>query len=87
MKSLFGDEIPDDPPRQKVKRRDYARPYVINTGPVGMTCGDCAYYVRVKYHDGAYFKCGKMVERWTHGAKTDIRLKDSACRAFEQSES
>ena len=84
MKSLFGDEIPDAPPRRRACRRDYARPYVAGTGPSDMACRDCAYYVRLPYHGKVYFKCGKMIEYWTHGSKTDIRLKDPACRSFKQ---
>jgi hypothetical protein len=45
------------------------------TGPKGETCGTCAHAVRCR----RYAKCGLNRPRWTHGIKTDIRLRTAAC--------
>lgn len=83
MKSLFGEEISDTPPDRR-RTVDRAHPAPPGSGPDGMTCGDCAYLVRVPYRDYRYIKCSRMIERWTHGRGSDIRLKDLACREFKE---
>ena len=84
MRSLFGDEIPDTPPDRRRRRVDRAHPAPPGSGPEGKTCRQCAYSVRVPWHDYAYWKCGRMIERWTHGRDSDIRLKDAACKKFKE---
>lgn len=79
MKGLFGD-VPDDP--TKAAKTGHAAP--VGSGPTGETCGTCAYYIVVSYHDKTYRKCGKMRASWTHGPGTDIRKKDAACRLWEE---
>ncbi len=61
-----------------VRRRPYWEDY--GKGPAGKTCGDCkhiTYGSRFRYK-----KCGRHPE--TAGPGTDIRMKDDACRAFEE---
>jgi hypothetical protein len=79
MKSLFGDEIPDEPLHM---RRDIAHAAPVGTGPEGETCRNCRHYTRIEY-GRVYLKCGLMRVYWTHGPGTDIRAKDAACRKFE----
>lgn len=76
METLFGDV--------EFYRRTNAHADAPGTGPVDQTCGTCAYYARVKYHDKVYRKCGLMREYWTHGPGTDIRAKDHACVWWKQ---
>lgn len=47
----------------------------------GFNCKDCKHCLNIKYHDYSYRKC----ELWklSHCSSTDIRLKDTACRKFE----
>ncbi|HRJ61472.1 MAG TPA: hypothetical protein PKZ99_09890 [Azospirillaceae bacterium] len=51
------------------------------SGPMGQTCGGCWHLNKVGHHGKSYHKCGLV--RWTHGAATDIRLKDPACSGWE----
>jgi hypothetical protein len=50
------------------------------TGPQGETCGGCEHRARVS-------KCALAKARWTHGAGSDIRMKDAACRLWTRKES
>lgn len=52
-------------------------------GPAGETCGSCAYYRSVEYHNKTYPKCGRTKAVWTYGAGSDIRKKDAACSGWE----
>jgi hypothetical protein len=56
------------------------------TGPAGETCGSCAH--KVTKHTGgwnkSFVKCGLMEKQWTHGAGTDIRAHDPACKFWER---
>lgn len=59
------------------KKGLYAAPP--GTGPVGKTCGDCAflrYTGNIKRHP----KCGKT--KYTHGDKTTILVRSPSCRHF-----
>lgn len=51
------------------------------SGPRGQTCGGCSHLLRAGHHGKSYHKCGLV--RSTHGAATDIRLKDPACSGWE----
>ena len=54
------------------------------TGPEGETCGSCQHCIRIRYHNKNYHKCGLMEPLWTHGAGTDIKKKDAACKSWEE---
>ena len=80
MKSLFGEEIPDQaekkqPPKTTVPKGYAAAP---GTGPAGETCGTCRFHVIVRYAN-KYHKCEKMRMKWTGGAGSDIRVRSPAC--------
>jgi hypothetical protein len=62
-------------------KRGHAAPP--GTGPAGETCKSCRYYLRVPYHDKVWLKCKMSIHRWTHGAGSDIRASDPACRCWE----
>lgn len=73
-----------DPVREPIKGTvpsGYAR--LPGTGPTGKTCATCKHAVRA----GRYAKCGANVAHWTHGVKSDIRLRTPACSLWEQSSS
>ena len=81
MKSFWGDEIPDRPPRH---RRDNAHPAAPGTGPIGLRCGTCAHCVRVTPGAKSFHKCLLMQHCWTHGPGTDIHpRKDAACKHWK----
>lgn len=54
---------------------------IVGAGSAGETCRTCAFAVS-SGNAGKYKKCGK--QHITHGPGTDIRMKDAACRLFEQ---
>jgi len=64
--------------RAGAKRVGMAWWEVRGPGPEGKRCKECKHLARNR----RYYKCG-LVEI-THGPGTDIRLKDQACRLFEQ---
>lgn len=85
MTDLFGQ--PDPParsPRHRPARGHAAPP---GTGPEGETCGTCTHLVRTGRSRRCYPKCGLIRAAWTHGPKTDIRIRDKACRKWERAES
>lgn len=81
MKSLFGDTISAVP---AVRRTDKAHAAKPGTGPEGERCGTCRHAVVSGYHSKNYWKCGLMRTCWTGGGATDIRLKDAACKLWEE---
>lgn len=52
------------------------------TGPVGETCGTCKHACRVPGGGKTYHKCA-LVQPWTHGLGTDIKLSSPACQKFK----
>lgn len=46
----------------------------------GKNCSTCKHLLKCEYHGRTYYKC----ELWaiTHGAATDVRLKDQACGKY-----
>lgn len=48
----------------------------------GFQCKGCKHCIRYEYHDKTYFKC----DRWiiSNSEATDIRLKDTACKKYEE---
>jgi hypothetical protein len=50
-------------------------------GPEGVTCKTCKFLDR-NQKSRTYYKCGKV--EITNGPGTDIRLKDPACRLYEE---
>lgn len=50
----------------------------------GKTCGTCKHAAKISYSK-TFYKCALNREHWTHGSKTDIRLKDPACVKYEGS--
>lgn len=83
MNFLFGDPLTKVPDKASRAVKNLATPASVGSGPDGMTCKQCEFYVRVHYQAGIYLKCGKMQKYWTHGAGTDIRAKWTACSEFE----
>ena len=67
----------------KLARPDNARPAPKGSGPHGRTCHECRYRVRVHHGNKVHQKCGKVVERWTHGDSMEISCRDAACVEFE----
>ncbi len=55
------------------------------TGPTGETCGTCGHIVRTG-RSRSYPKCGLNSACWTHGPKTDIRVRWAACSKWEAPE-
>lgn len=55
------------------------------TGPAGETCATCKHAMR-SYGPKHYAKCELNRARWTHGIKTDIRLRTPACSKWEKAE-
>ena len=81
-KGLFGDAVAEYNKPSK-KSDGHAAP--VATGPFGLTCETCKHIVRVIIRSGkAFYKCRLMEKHWTHGAGSDIRRKDWACRFWEQ---
>ena len=72
---LFGDPI-REPIKGTVPAGYAALP---GTGPAGETCGSCAHASRRH----RYAKCRLLRARWTHGIKTDIRLRTPACSRWQ----
>ena len=73
-------ELPEHVRRLPTKRGHVAAP---GTGPRDKTCRDCAHLVVVETpRGGRLFKCGLNRLNWTHTARTDVLLKDAACRRF-----
>lgn len=56
------------------------------TGPAGETCGSCKHMVRTYTGSKHFPKCGLNRACWTHGAKTDIRVRWAACSKWEKAE-
>jgi hypothetical protein len=81
MRSLFGEQIPDEPAAPR--RRSKAHAAQPGTGPQGETCRTCAHRLHDEHHDKVYQKCGLMRHLWTRGPGTDIRAKDPACRYWK----
>lgn len=68
-------EAPDtDAPRLRAMRGAYGR-------MEGRTCGECAYLVIKRFHDGQYLKCAKYGD--SQGPGTDWRRKWPACGLWE----
>ena len=85
MKSLFNEEIPDEP-LHTPQKRDNAHAAAPGTGPAGETCGTCKFLYRAEYHNKVYKKCEKLRASWTRSYGTDIRCKDSACYFWKPKE-
>lgn len=78
MKGLFGGEVkPYDKKRFSEDRAHAAFP---GSGPAFMTCKTCEHCVR----PGRWYKCKLMERLWSHGAATDIHLKDLACKEWKK---
>lgn len=60
-----------------------ARPPLVGLGPPGETCGTCVHAVKVAGGARYFYKCELNRDRWTHGAGTDIRLRDLACSLWQ----
>jgi hypothetical protein len=52
------------------------------TGPKGETCGSCEHLVRARY--GRHPKCLLTRAAWTHGPRTDVRVRWAACSKWER---
>ena len=49
------------------------------TGPAGETCGSCKHLERTGRSGKCFPKCALTRACWTHGPKTDIRIRWAAC--------
>lgn len=52
------------------------------TGPTGETCGSCRFIVGMG-RGGKFHKCELTRACWTHGPRTDIRVRWPACSKWE----
>jgi hypothetical protein len=82
--SIFGtlDKIPEAV--RKKPTHKYQTMQELNGFKKNETCGTCKHCLKCDYHDRTYYKC----EAWiiSHGAGTDIRLKNKACGKWEAGE-
>lgn len=76
VKDLFGDPVRE--PIKGTVPAGYAR--LPGTGPAGQTCATCKHAVRTD----RYSKCGANRAQWTHGIKSDIRLRTPACSLWAE---
>lgn len=83
MKSIFGEEIKDDPKKKTGQANGYA--WTPGTGPKGETCGTCL-HLDGQSRGRTFYKCGLMRKDWTHGRGTDILKRSPACRFWEEKE-
>lgn len=57
------------------------------TGPKGQTCGSCNHLVATgRSRRKTYYKCALTRGCWTHGPRTDIRVRWDACSKWEKRE-
>ncbi len=55
------------------------------TGPRDLTCRDCAHLVALQSpRGGRFYKCGLNRQNWSQTGRTDVFLKDAACRRFTE---
>jgi hypothetical protein len=77
---IMGNEVkvkdPEKPPRKLKTMQE------LHGTLEGKTCKTCRYKLRHEYHDYVYYKC--QLWRLSHSNATDIRLKDKACRKYEE---
>jgi len=95
MINLWGEEEPVPPPKAPKKRtvspaqarlrQSKTNPClaVYGQGPDGKQCRTCAFFLRLRYHDGLYFKCEKRGKP-THGPGTDHRARWPACGKYQE---
>lgn len=73
----------------KARGRNYVEPRGgadrPGTGPAGETCGSCKHLVRTG-RGKSYPKCGLNRACWTHGPRSDIRIRWDACSKWERAE-
>ena len=89
---LFGQPIESrgaltDAERRKLRRRASEKPkghaFHPGSGPAGETCRSCVHKVRIGLSKKTVHKCGLVRRKWTASVRTDIRLRDPACRHWE----
>ena len=83
MKDLFGVEVSDVDPPKVGGNRAIKRPFPTGMGPQGATCRSCRHCTAVEHHDKRYYKCAVVRDHWSHGPGTDVKLKDWACRSYD----
>jgi hypothetical protein len=92
MKDLFGRDVEPEVP---VERGAYGSFHRKGThpkarastlpGPEGETCKSCEHSYKQGVRSGrGWYKCAIAQRKATHGAGTDIRLKDPACSRFKK---
>lgn len=85
---LFGQPAPPPPeisPRTgKVVRKvvPSGHPARPGSGPEGETCGTCRHSKRLSYTRG-FYKCWLYRGAWTCSRRTDVLLRDPACRFWQ----
>lgn len=68
---------PKEPPKKTNKFKTMQEQY----GTLAeLTCKECYHHERYDYHNKYYHKC--KLWKQSHGAATDIRCKDIACKKF-----
>ena len=70
--------------RKPTVPKGYAAPP--GTGPQGETCKTCKHKAAPTQTARVYWKCRMMIDSWTGGPGTDIRMRSPACRHWEKIE-
>lgn len=92
MTDLFGDMLSyttadGDTVEVKARGKHYVQPRGgadrPGTGPKGETCGSCEHMVRTGGGHDRYPKCLLTRAAWTHGPRTDVRVRWPACSKWE----
>lgn len=86
MKSLFGEEISENPPRETHgKFVDWKRDHYYRKSDhlSRDRCAYCKYFRKINYHSKVYFKCGLM--GMSRSEASDIRA-GYICKSFDGSQ-
>lgn len=80
---IFGNEIDiDEIPVPEIKGRKSYKTMQEQYGEFkGFKCGNCKHCINFEYHNKSYYKCEKWII--SNSEATDIRLKNTACKKFE----
>lgn len=82
---IFGNEIPiDQIPQQKqiVGAKKYKTMQQLHGTSEGKTCKTCKHCVAYRHNFKTYYKCDLWIV--SSSKATDIRLKNTACKKYEE---
>ena len=80
---IFGNEVElEEVPTIKQGRPKYKRMQDIHGEFKGFQCKGCKHCIGFVYHNKTYYKCDLWII--SNSEATDIRLKDTACKKYEQ---